>query len=128
MQNLQGVEQLPFVFVQTFNLYIENRIGIDGNAVCLFDISGKTLLVGVLDLKQIVQHFVVTFEPHQIFQLVGVFQESAINTNLTKLIFDQHQLLPRKYLIDHLLDKCGLPRSQKARDNVYLCHLYLPLF
>ena len=43
----------------------------------------------------------------------GVLQEPAIDTNLTKFIFNQDNLLSRKHFLDQLLDQRGLACAEK---------------
>ena len=51
-----------------------------------------------------------------------ILQKTSVNTNLSKFIFNQHQLLPGKNLFKKQLNKRSLPRPEKARNNIYLCH------
>ena len=43
-----------------------------------------------------------------------ILHESAVNADLTELVFNQHQLFPAVSLLDQLLNQRGLARSQKA--------------
>ena len=53
---------LSLVFMQTLYLYIEYRIRIHYHAVVLLDILCKGLLVGVLDLGELMEHLFVVFK------------------------------------------------------------------
>ena len=52
----------------------------------------------------------------------GILQEPTVNTNLTKFVLDQHQLLSAVMLLDHFFDKCSLAGSQKTGVNIDLSH------
>ena len=52
----------------------------------------------------------------------GLLQETAVNADLTKFIFNQHQLLAAVTFRNHFLDQCGLTGSQKAGINIDFCH------
>ena len=52
----------------------------------------------------------------------GLLHETAVNADLTKFVFDQHQLLTLVALGDHLLDQRGLTGTQEAGVNINLCH------
>ena len=49
-----------------------------------------------------------------------ILQETAVNTNLTKLILDQYYLLAFKSLFQKLLDQCCFTGSKETGDNVNL--------
>ena len=51
------------------------------------------------------------------------FKNPPFDTNLTELIFNQDNLLARKYFLDQLLDQRGLSGSEESGKNVYLCHV-----
>ena len=52
----------------------------------------------------------------------GVLQKAAVNADLAKLVFDEHDLLAAEHLVQQLLDESGLAGAQKAGDNVDFCH------
>ena len=56
VQDVEGVEQLALVLVQTLDLNVEDRVGVDLNALAILDPRGKVNLVGVLDLAQALEH------------------------------------------------------------------------
>ena len=56
---MQDIQQLTFVFVQTFYLYIEDRSWIYFYTVVLFDVSCKTLFVLELDRHEFFQSLFV---------------------------------------------------------------------
>ena len=58
----------------------------------------------------------------------GVLHEAAVNTDLAKFIFDQHQLLAGIDLLQKLLDQSGLSRTEKARKNINFRHSDIPSF
>ena len=49
-------------------------------------------------------------------------QESAVDTDLTELVLDEHDLLSVISVRDELLDKSSLTGTQESGENVYLCH------
>ena len=53
----------------------------------------------------------------------GLLQKATVNTDLTKLIFDQDKLLSPIAFGDHFLNKCCFAGTEKAGINVDLCHL-----
>ena len=54
----------------------------------------------------------------------GLCQKAAVNTDLAELILNEHQLFPGISLGDQFLNEGCLPGSQKAGENVDLCHVY----
>ena len=52
----------------------------------------------------------------------GILQETAVNTDLTKLIFDQYQLLTAICFLNHFLDQRGLTGAKKSGININCCH------
>ena len=58
----------------------------------------------------------------------GILQETAVDADLAKLVFNEHQLLALIGLAEHLLDERGLTGAQKARYNVDFCHKTTLLF
>ena len=52
----------------------------------------------------------------------GILQEAAINTDLAKLILDQHQLLTLVSFLNHLLDQGRLACAEKTGVNINFCH------
>ena len=56
----------------------------------------------------------------------GLLQEAAVNADLAKLIFDEHQFLTLVALGDHLLDEGSLTGTQKTGINIDFCHNNAP--
>ena len=56
VQNIQHIQQLTLVLVQTLDLYIEYGIRVDGDAMFFLDILSKLLFVAALDLGQTAQN------------------------------------------------------------------------
>ena len=52
----------------------------------------------------------------------GILQKAAVNADLTKFIFDEHQLLSLVALLDHFLDKCCFASTKKTGINIDFCH------
>ena len=57
-----------------------------------------------------------------------ILQETAINTDLTKFIFDQHQFLSRITFGDHLFNQSCFAGTQKAGVYINFCHLLFHAF
>jgi len=53
----------------------------------------------------------------------GFLEETAVNANLTEFVFDQDDLFALKCLLKQFFDQSGLAGTQKAGDNVDLCHV-----
>ena len=52
----------------------------------------------------------------------GVLEETAVNADLTKFIFNQNDLLAGEGFRQQFFDQRGLPSAQKAGDNINGCH------
>ena len=52
----------------------------------------------------------------------GFLQEAAVNVDLAKFVFDQHQLFTLVGFRQQLFDECGLTGAQEAGDDVDFCH------
>ena len=55
-------------------------------------------------------------------------KKAAIDTDLTKFVFYKNNFFAMISLFNKLFNKCGLSRTEKARENVNFSHLYLPSF
>ena len=53
----------------------------------------------------------------------SILQESAVNTDFTKFVFNQDQFLALIGLLNHFLDQSGLAGSQKAAVNINFRHI-----
>ena len=56
---MQDIQKLAFVLVQTFNLYIENRIRIYLNPFCFHDIVRKPYLILPFDFHKTPAEFLI---------------------------------------------------------------------
>ena len=54
----------------------------------------------------------------------GILQKTAVNADLTELVFDKHQLFPLIGFLNELFDQRGLASAQKARKNVDFRHSF----
>ena len=52
----------------------------------------------------------------------GFLQEAAVNVDLAKFVFNQHQLFALVGFRQQLFDECGLTGTQEAGDDVDFCH------
>ena len=73
VDNVQRIELLAFVLVETFYLDIEDRIRADLQSLCLAQVSAEIFFILVLDLKQPVQDLVIIFICKKFLKLCGVF-------------------------------------------------------
>ena len=58
----------------------------------------------------------------------GVLHKAAVNADLTKLVLNENQLFAGIGFVQQLFDERGLTRTQKARENINLCHNNHPFF
>ena len=61
VDDVQRIELLAFVLMETFYLDVEDRIRADLQSLCLAQVSAEIFFILVLDLKQPVQDPVVIF-------------------------------------------------------------------
>ena len=59
VQDMQDIQHLALVFMQTLDLYVENGAEVDLDAVVLFNICGQPLLIMPFDLREAVEHLFV---------------------------------------------------------------------
>ena len=53
-----------------------------------------------------------------------ILKETAVDTDLTELIFYKNELFAHVRFLDELLDKSGLTCAKKAGKNIYFRHFY----
>ena len=58
----------------------------------------------------------------------GVLQETAVDADLAKFIFDQHQFFALVGFLDHLFDQRGLAGTKEAGININFCHSHYLLW
>ena len=68
-----------------------------------------------------------TARVHFVDNDTGIGKKSTVNTDLAKLVFDQHKALAHVSLTDQLFDQRGLAGAEKARENIDLGHSYTSL-
>ena len=56
----------------------------------------------------------------------GFLQKTAVDTNLTELVLDQHGLAAIECFLQKFLNQSGFSCSQKAGKHIYLCHFHSP--
>ena len=59
IHNMKDIQQLTFVLMKTFYLYIKDGIRININSIVLFDIFCKTYFILVFDLKKLLLYFFI---------------------------------------------------------------------
>ena len=71
---MQCIQVLAFVFMQTLNLCVENRFGIQRNAILFLYKPGKRKLIFPLDLCQLFQGIRIFRKSFQLGKLGKVLQ------------------------------------------------------
>ena len=74
LEDLQGIEVLALIFMQTLDLHIEQRIGIDGDAALGLQVAGKIRLVLPLQLAQLPQACLIIQVGAQAGQQIEIVQ------------------------------------------------------
>ena len=73
IDDIQCVQLLTFVLVETFYLNIKDRIRAHFQSLSLAQVSAEVFFVLVLDLKQLVKNFVIIFVRQKFLKLCGIF-------------------------------------------------------
>ena len=77
MEDLEDVEQLALVLMQTLDLHVEQGVGVHHHAVALQDQVGQAFFVVQLDVLELLEHRRVVVVLHQLFQLGAVLGEAV---------------------------------------------------
>ena len=72
IQDVERVEKLALVLVQTLNLGIEDGVRVHRNTLAVFQPGGEVLLVLVLDVENLTQHGLVVSKLFELSELVQV--------------------------------------------------------
>ncbi len=72
IHNVQDIQQLPFIFVQTFHLYVKDRTRVYVDTVVLFDIFCQTDLILVFDVHKFMLRFFIIRIKSNFFDLAQV--------------------------------------------------------
>ncbi len=72
--NAHGAQQLALVLVQTLDLHVHDRVGVEREAVVAAGKGGKAALVLVLDGEDLFAHGAVVLIGHQLFKSLGLEQ------------------------------------------------------
>ena len=88
--------------------------------------------VGVVLLDHIVQRLTEVAHQraadaarvHFVYHNAGILEKTAVNTDLTEFVFDQHHLLAFQGVCQQPLDQRGLTSAQKSRNNINFRHLF----
>ena len=73
INDIQCVQLLTFVLVETFYLNIKDRIRAHFQSLSLAQVSAEVFFVLVFDLKQLIKNFVIIFVRQKFLKLCGVF-------------------------------------------------------
>ena len=76
MDQVEQIELLAFVFMETFGLDREQAVRIDPDMLLLVQPFGKCDLIVFFDLHQFVQHILIIGECSQFFKLCRIFFKS----------------------------------------------------
>ena len=86
VDEIEQVELLTLVLMQTFGLDIKHGIGVYGDILRMQQPVGKGLFVGLLHGGQLVQHRLVLRKGQQLFQFGGILAEAgATPADVTKV-------------------------------------------
>ena len=69
---MHRVQKLTLILVQALDLHVEDRVGIEHDALRLFDVGGKIELIRALDLAEAVQHRSVVCIGLELFKRFGL--------------------------------------------------------
>ncbi len=69
---MHRVQKLTLILVQALDLHVEDRVGVEHDALRLFDVGGKIELIRALDLAEAVQHRGVVCIGLELFKRFGV--------------------------------------------------------
>ena len=72
VDNMHRVQKLTLILVQALDLHVEDRVGVEHDALRLFDVGGKIELIRALDLAEAVQHRGVVCIGLELFKRFGV--------------------------------------------------------
>ena len=73
INDIQCVQLLTFVLVETFYLNVKDRIRAYFQSLSLAQVSAQIFFVFVFDLKQLIKNFVIIFVRQKFLKLCGVF-------------------------------------------------------
>ena len=83
INDIECIELLAFVLVETLHLDVEDRIRADLNILCLFQISAQRLFIFMLDLDQLFEHCIIVLIFEQFFKLCRILlislSDQAVN-------------------------------------------------
>ena len=79
---IECIHLLTFILMQTFYLYINNGMFVDGQSLGLFHVFFEFQFLFHLDFFQLVQHCFIVFKSQQFFQFCGIFLESVSDQRL----------------------------------------------
>ena len=71
-QNVQHIQQLTLVFVQTLGLRVEQGIGVEGGVLMTGQPGAEILLVLMLDVRELLKEGGIVRKRHQIDQALGI--------------------------------------------------------
>ena len=114
IHNMQNIQKLSLVLVQTFNLYIEDGMRVNIDTIMLFDVFSQTQFILVLDVHEFLLCFRVIHIQSQFFDLrkicdplvtdmicdpvsqqrISVFQETSLGDTVGLVVeFLRHHLI-----------------------------------
>ena len=72
IQHIEGIHELPLVFVEAFDLHVKDGGVIHLNALAFLDPGGEVHLIGVLDVQQLLHDGIVITVVAQLLQFIQV--------------------------------------------------------
>ena len=79
MDEVEQVQLLTLVLMQTFGLDIEHGLRVHGDVLGVQQPVGQRFLVGLFHGGQLVQHRLIPRKGQQLFQLCGILAEAGAN-------------------------------------------------
>ena len=148
--DMQDIQQLSFIFMQTLHLNIKNGIRIDINPLCFLDILRQCNFVFLLDCRKSAAEGGILCIRHQLFQLIqignptladgfgnqlcqlriGMEQPSSLGNAVCFVIeFFGIQLIKimQLLLFQNFRMQCRYPVDRMTPDDCQKCHANLPI-
>ena len=142
---MQYIQELAFIFVETFYLHVKDRTRINVDAIVLFDVFCETYFILVFDLHEFTSRvfiFHVWFQLCDLGQVcnpaaadlicnpvckqrISVSQESSLGNTVCLVVeFLRHHLIEifQFLMLQNLCMKFCHTVYRKSRNNSHICH------
>ena len=74
---MESLEKLSLILVQSLNLHVKERVGVNNNSVVLLNILGKILLVVQLNLGELIPERLIIRKGSELFKLSVVLNPTV---------------------------------------------------